>query len=79
MLYPYAHDNSGHYLKCVINMIESPDNGHTIGVLSVLDLTQFKINDQISMHLAHAIMILSLPVISTAIAISFFSQTAKRI
>lgn len=48
------HDNSGHYLKCVINMIESPDNGHTIGVLSVLDLTQFKINDQISMHLAHA-------------------------
>lgn len=36
------HDNSGHYLKCVINMIESPDNGHTIGVLSVLDLTQFK-------------------------------------
>lgn len=27
------HDNSGHYLKCVINMIESPDNGHTIGVL----------------------------------------------
>lgn len=47
------HDNSGHYLKCVINMIESPDNGHTIGVLSVLDLTQFKINDQISMHLAH--------------------------
>lgn len=46
--------NSGHYLKCVINMIESPDNGHTIGVLSVLDLTQFKINDQISMHLAHA-------------------------
>lgn len=60
-------------------MIESPDNGHTIGVLSVLDLTQFKINDQISMHLAHAIMILSLPVISTAIAISFFSQTAKRI
>lgn len=35
-------------------MIESPDNGHTIGVLSVLDLTQFKINDQISMHLAHA-------------------------
>lgn len=47
-------DNSGHYLKCVINMIESPDNGHTIGVLSVLDLTQFKINDQISMHLAHA-------------------------
>lgn len=49
-----SHDNSGHYLKCVINMIESPDNGHTIGVLSVLDLTQFKINDQISMHLAHA-------------------------
>ena len=48
------HDNSGHYLKCVINMIESPDNGHTIGVLSVLDLTQFKINDQVSMHLAHA-------------------------
>lgn len=48
------HDNSYHYLKCVINMIESPDNGHTIGVLSVLDLTQFKINDQISMHLAHA-------------------------
>ena len=48
------HDNSGHYLKCVINMIESPDNGHTIGVFSVLDLTQFKINDQISMHLAHA-------------------------
>lgn len=48
------HDNSGHYLKCVINMIESPDNVHTIGVLSVLDLTQFKINDQISMHLAHA-------------------------
>ena len=48
------HDNSGHYLKCVINMIESPDNGNTIGVLSVLDLTQFKINDQISMHLAHA-------------------------
>lgn len=48
------HDNSGHYIKCVINMIESPDNGHTIGVLSVLDLTQFKINDQISMHLAHA-------------------------
>lgn len=48
------HDNSGHYLKCVINMLESPDNGHTIGVLSVLDLTQFKINDQISMHLAHA-------------------------
>lgn len=48
------HDNSGHYLKCVINMIESPDNGHTIGVLSVLDLTQFKINDQISMHLTHA-------------------------
>lgn len=48
------HDNSGHYLKCVINMIESPDNGHTIGVLSVLDLTQFKINNQISMHLAHA-------------------------
>ena len=48
------HDNSGHYLKCVINMIESPDNGHTIGVPSVLDLTQFKINDQISMHLAHA-------------------------
>lgn len=48
------HNNSGHYLKCVINMIESPDNGHTIGVLSVLDLTQFKINDQISMHLAHA-------------------------
>lgn len=48
------HDNSGHYLKCVINVIESPDNGHTIGVLSVLDLTQFKINDQISMHLAHA-------------------------
>lgn len=48
------HDNSGHYLECVINMIESPDNGHTIGVLSVLDLTQFKINDQISMHLAHA-------------------------
>lgn len=48
------HDNSGHYLKCVINMIESPDNGHTIGVLSMLDLTQFKINDQISMHLAHA-------------------------
>lgn len=48
------HDNSGHYLKCVINMIESPDNGHTIGVLSVLDLAQFKINDQISMHLAHA-------------------------
>lgn len=48
------YDNSGHYLKCVINMIESPDNGHTIGVLSVLDLTQFKINDQISMHLAHA-------------------------
>lgn len=48
------HDNSCHYLKCVINMIESPDNGHTIGVLSVLDLTQFKINDQISMHLAHA-------------------------
>lgn len=48
------HDNSGHYLKCVINMIESPDNGHTIGVLSVLDPTQFKINDQISMHLAHA-------------------------
>ena len=48
------HDNSGHYLKCVINMIESPDNGHTIGVLSVLDLTQFKIKDQISMHLAHA-------------------------
>lgn len=48
------HDNSGHYLKCVINMIESPDNSHTIGVLSVLDLTQFKINDQISMHLAHA-------------------------
>lgn len=47
-------DNSGHYLKCVINMIESPDNGHTIGVLSVLDLTQFKINDQVSMHLAHA-------------------------
>ena len=47
-------DNSGHYLKYVINMIESPDNGHTIGVLSVLDLTQFKINDQISMHLAHA-------------------------
>lgn len=73
------HDNSGHYLKCVINMIESPDNGHTIGVLSVLDLTQFKINDQISMHLAQPIMILSLPVISTAIAISFFSQTAKRI
>ena len=28
-----SHDNSGHYLKCVINMIESPDNGHTIGVL----------------------------------------------
>lgn len=75
-----SHDNSGHYLKCVINMIESPDNGHTIGVLSVLDLTQFKINDQISMHLAHAHYdFISLPVISTAIAISFFSQTAKRI
>lgn len=47
-------NNSGHYLKCVINMIESPDNGHTIGVLSILDLTQAKINDQVSMHLAHA-------------------------
>ena len=47
-------DNSGRYLKCVINMIESPDNGHTIGVLSILDMTQSRINEQVSMHLAHA-------------------------
>ncbi|WP_455654596.1 PAS domain-containing hybrid sensor histidine kinase/response regulator [Phascolarctobacterium sp.] len=47
-------DNSGRYLKCVITMIKSPDNGHTIGVLSVLDLTRQKIDAKISLHLMHA-------------------------
>lgn len=73
------HDNSGHYLKCVINMIESPDNGHTIGVLSVLDLTQFKINDQISMHLAHAHYDFIATCDFNSDSYQLFSQTAKRI
>lgn len=74
-----SHDNSGHYLKCVINMIESPDNGHTIGVLSVLDLTQFKINDQISMHLAHAHYDFIATCDFNSDSYQLFSQTAKRI
>ena len=73
------HDNSGHYLKCVINMIESPDNGHTIGVLSVLDLTQFKINDQVSMHLAHAHYDFIATCDFNSDSYQLFSQTAKRI
>lgn len=47
-------EDNGRYLKCVINMLEAPDNGDIIGVLSVVDLTSDRIREKISQHLAHA-------------------------
>lgn len=47
-------EDNGRYLKCVINMLEAPDNGDIIGVLSVVDLTSERISEKISQHLAHA-------------------------
>lgn len=46
-------DHSGHYVKCTITMIEAPDSGDTIGVLSVIDVTQRRIDENLSMRLAH--------------------------
>lgn len=47
-------DNSGYYLKCTIDTIEAPDSGDIIGVLSVLDLTEDKVNESLSQQLSHA-------------------------
>lgn len=46
-------DKSGHYLKCTINLIEAPDSGDVIGVLSVIDTTETRISDVVSMRLTH--------------------------
>lgn len=46
-------DKSGHYLKCTINLIEAPDSGDVIGILSVIDTTETRISDVVSMRLTH--------------------------
>ncbi len=47
-------ETQGRYVRIVVKLVVSPDSGDLIGVLSVLDVTEQKISEQILNRLAHA-------------------------
>lgn len=47
-------ETQGRYVRVVVKLVVSPDSGDLIGVLSVLDVTEQKISEQILNRLAHA-------------------------
>ena len=47
-------ETQGRYVRIVVKLVVSPDSGDLIGVLSVLDVTEQKISEQILNRLSHA-------------------------
>lgn len=47
-------EEQGRYVRIVVKLVVSPDSGDLIGVLSVLDVTEQKISEQILNRLSHA-------------------------